>query len=304
MIKRLHKIKTEHFSFLENTDNVFTLVLQMFLIIFLLFMKDNGYLSIFMPVILIPGLLFKNFRENKYYWTCISFMAVMFYLILDLVGYVPNHKHVFAYAIVAITIALFIKHKTNPLNFIKTQAKIIIGLCFLFATTGKFLAPEFLNGAFFEFTNTTDPRFFGFTSLIADIDLMLLKENETNFRVLLEQANTNKVFTAHGAKEIGFIGMIISYWTIFIEGMIAVSFCLPSKYWLSKHRNVFLVAFILTTYPIATVLGFAIILTALGFTQSLDANNKLTKFSWFYLAVYLLLPLNSFPFNRLFELVF
>ena len=307
MINRFILYMKSLLSKMQNTDavsspeNVLTITLQMLLIIFLMFMNDNGYLSIFMPVIVVPGLFFKEIRENKYYWLLISFISCTFYLILDLVGYVPNHKHIFAYTILAVTLSMFLKSKTFPLDFLNNQARYIIGLCFLFATMGKFFAPEFLNGSFFDFTNTSDPRFFGFTSLFGDVDLSLLKANENNLKELINSSNPNHSIIINGADEISSFGMIISYWTIFIEGMIAISFCLPKRFLLSKYRNVFLVTFVLTTYPIATVTGFAIILTCLGFIQSLK-NSKLTVYSWFYLIVFIILPLNYFPFTRLLTL--
>lgn len=263
-------------------------------------MNDNGYLSIFMPVILFPGILFRELRLNKVYWVLILLFNAIFYLILDLVGYVPNHKHIFAYVALAVTISLFIGNKSYSLSldFLKSQSRIIIGLCFLFATIGKFLAPEFLNSLFFDFTNTTDPRFFGATSIIGDVNMDLLKYNEASFASFLKSNNPYESFVLHGADNIkGFSGFL-TYWTIFIEGMIALCFLLPPKLKLSKFKNLFLVVFILTTYPVATVTGFAIILAFMGFVQSLE-KNKLTSFSVFYLSVLLLLPLNYFPFTRL-----
>jgi len=294
--RQLKILKTAKMA--HGEENILTLSLQMLLIVLLIFMSDNGYLTIFMPVAIIPGILFKSVRENIYFWVFISFMSCTFYLVRDLDGYVPNHKHVFAYVILMITISLLFKSKTNRLTFIKKQSKYIIGLIFLFALIGKILAPEFLNGSFFQFTNTTDPRFFGFSSLIGHVDFSLLKDNEQNLSMLLNTNNPGENFLLHGPDGIKMFGIIISYWTIFIEGMIAISFCMPSRFLIAKYRNIFLVTFILTTYPIATVTGFAIILTTLGFMQSI-VENKFSWYSWFYLMVYILLPLNHFPFTRL-----
>lgn len=288
-------------KFANSEENMLTLSLQMLLIIFLMFMNDNGYLSIFLPIIIVPALLFKEVRENIYVWIFLSVMGSYFYLIRDLVGYVPNHKHVYAYVIIMITLSFLLKSTTERLSFIKTQSRYIIGFIFLFAVIGKFLAPEFLNGAFFEFTNITDPRFFGFTSQLGNVDFNLLKENETQLEALINTSNPKSNYMLHSSDQVTTIGKILSYWTIFIEGMVAICFCLSSRFALSKYRNVFLVIFILTTYPIATVTGFGIILTTLGFIQSLN-NNKFSGYSWFYLVVYILLPLNQFPFTRLLTL--
>lgn len=294
------KLKSS-FAFSEN--DMLILVLKMILIILLVLMNDNTVLAILMPVIVVPGLLFNKIALNKYYWLLLTLFSVTPYLVLDLVGYVPNHKHIFAYVILSITIMLFFSEKNEILNNLRIQAKYIIGLCFLFAVIGKFLAPEFVDGSFFEFTNTIDPRFYGFTSFVADVDPLLLKENEINMQNLLSTNNTEFFFNVNGTENISTLGLIISYWTIFIEGMIAITFCIPNSYLLSKFRNVFLIAFILTTYPIATVYGFAIILAALGFIQA-TKTNKLTKYSLFYLCVFILLPLIKIPFIRLFNSIF
>ncbi|MDY8136290.1 hypothetical protein [Aquimarina sp. 2201CG5-10] len=286
---------------LQNPEQLLHLFLRLMLILLLLFMNDNAYLSIFMPVFLVPGILFKSIAHNKYYWLLLSVISALFYLVLDLVGYVPNHKHMFAYAIIAVTAVLFMNEKAQVLSSLGLQSRFIIGLCFLFATAGKFLAPEFLDGRFFDFTNTTDPRFFGVTSIVGDIDKQQLILNESNLRNLINSGNPNGFFTLNINDKVSFLGMILSYWTIFIEGMIAISFCLPERFKLSKYRNWFLVAFILTTYPIATVAGFAIILTALGFMQSIE-DNKVTNYSRFYLLVFLVLPLIDIPFSRIFKI--
>ncbi|MDD7885830.1 hypothetical protein [Flavivirga sp. 57AJ16] len=296
----LEKLK-EGFSI--NEKDLLLLVLKMVLIILLILMKDNTVLAILVPVIVVPGLLFNRIASNKYFWLLLSLFSVIPYLILDLVGYVPNHKHIFAYVILAITLMLFFSEKNSILNNLRVQAKYIIGLCFLFAVAGKFLAPEFVDGSFFKFTNTIDPRFYGFTSFVADVDPLLLKENEINMQNLLSTNNTELFFDVNGAEGLSTIGLIISYWTIFIEGMIAITFCLPATTLLSKYRNVFLIAFILTTYPIATVYGFAIILATLGFIQATKPN-KLTKYAMFYLLVFILLPLIKIPFIRVISAIF
>tara|TARA_R110002050_G_scaffold296426_1_gene456403 strand:- start:53891 stop:54817 length:927 start_codon:yes stop_codon:yes gene_type:complete len=308
-MQTIYKIKTIIKDYIFNlnkmisSDNLLVFILKMLLIVLLLFMNDNTILYILIPVLIIPGILINKITTNKYYWLIISVFSIIPYLILDLIGYVPNHKHIFAYAILATTLMLFYSKKEEILKNLGAQAKFIIGLCFLFAVIGKFLAPEFTNGAFFEFTNTADPRFFGFTSFMADIDMSLLLKNETNLYDLMNTTNPDNFFYLNGVEKLSNIGLTVSYWTIFIEGMIAISFCLPNNFLISKYRNVFLVTFILTTYPIATVSGFAIILTTLGFIQSIK-DNKLTNYSLFYLLVYITLPLIKIPFLRVLDAIF
>src|SRR5690606_17159365 len=122
--------RANQFSAFRTTEDILSTSLLVLLVIFLIFMNDNGYLSIFMPVILFPGILFKELRLNKFYWTLILLFNITFYLILDLNGYVPNHKHIFAYVSLAVTISLFLYGKSSfdhCLDFLKSQSRIIIG---------------------------------------------------------------------------------------------------------------------------------------------------------------------------------
>ena len=286
-----------------NDTDVLTLFLKMVVLMLLLFMNETTILAIMIPILTIPGLLLNKLLINKYYWALLAFATALPYLILDMVGYVPNHKHIYAYLAIAIFLTLYVSNPNNIIKNLGVQAKYIIGLCFLFAVIGKFLAPEFLNGSFFEFTNTADPRFFGFTSFVADVDMQSLLQNEANMNTLTGKNNPGYSFQLNGVEHLNTIGMVISYWTIFIEGMIAISFCLPDSFLVSKYRNVFLIAFIITTYPIATVAGFAIILTSMGFIQSIK-DNKLTNYSLFYLLVFIMLPLIQIPFIRVFNMIF
>lgn len=286
---------------IETTEDVLVVALRMFILLLLFHMKDNNPLIIFMPVIVVPGLLVRKIILNKWYWIIYAALTVYFYLIMDLVNYVPNHRHIFAYLSIGVLITLFLySNSLNALNFLSVQAKNIIGICFLFATIGKFLAPEFLDGSFFEFTNLIDPRFFGFTSNMAGIDMSSLLENGRNFERFLATEMPQQTVSLNSSQRLESVGLILSYWTIFIEGMTAISFVLPQRFLLSKYRDLFLVTFIITTYPIATVTGFALVLATMGFMQSLR-EGKMTGFSWFYLLVYVLIPLNYIPFAKLFS---
>ena len=290
----------EELKHLSTGNNLLLLGLRMMLLILLFHMKDNAILSIFMPVFVIPGLLIRKIALNKYYWLLFAVVTVYFYLIMDLENYVPNHRHIFAYLSLAITIGLFFNSFEKVLIFLKIQAKQIIGLCFLFAVIGKLLAPEFLNGSFFEFTNIVDPRFFGFTANAGNVELTNLHLNNTIFQNLLNTSEPNSSFYLNTSTRLETLGIILSYWTIFIEAMIAISFLVPVSFKISKIRDYFLAAFIITTYPIATVTGFALILATMGFFQSVSKNGT-TSFTWFYLLVYCLVPLNYIPFARLFN---
>lgn len=285
---------------LSTTDHILNLFLKMTLVLLLLYMNETIYLRVFMPVVLVPGILFHKILNNKYYWLALTGIVCFVYLILDLVIYVPNHKHVYAYALLGITASFFMKDRVGIFSNIRHQSKVIIGLCFLFATAGKFLAPEFLDASFFKFTLSTDARFFGILSLIGDLSKDQLLLNESNLKNLVGGSmNPSDSFAILVPSNIMEIAHFLTYWTIFLEGLIGISFLLPKRFLLSKYRNILLVVFMVTTYPIATVAGFAIVLALLGFMQSTE-DGRLTHFSYFFLLVFILLPLINTPFSQIF----
>ena len=287
----------------EVTNNLTEVSLKMVLIAFLLFMTDHVNIKMWLTIIAVPGLLFKPLVTKWYYWAFIAALCSTWYLASDLVRYVPNHKHVYAYTALAILVVLVSSKKEEILGRLKDQATYIIALCFLFSTIGKFLAPEFLNGTFMVFTSLTDLRFFGMSSLLGDLDFQILVDNFKNLNELITTNDPNNSFVLKGVDNLGILPKVIVYWTILIEGAIAICFCIPRKYKISKYRNLVLIAFILTTYPIATVTGFAIILVVLGFIQSIE-NKQITKYSLFYLLVFILLPLLKLPFKTYFSSLF
>lgn len=284
-----------------SSDQLMTLGLRLILITFLFHVEDTDALRIFIPILIVPGILFEKVVYHKGYWFLLALLLSYIYLWRDLLDYVPNHKHIYAYTAIAVYLALWLRKSVSLLDGMRIQSKMIIGFCFLFATIGKFLAPEFLQGFFFEFTNATDERFFGFSHYVAGLDMAALHENLNNLNILKDGGESDASFALNTNRNLWFMGIGLSYWTIFIEGMIALSFCLPSGNWISRNRDIFLMLFIVTTYPIATVPGFALLLAALGFFQSLsNKENPLNWTSAFYILAFIMVPFFSIPFSRFF----
>ena len=287
---------------LNKPDAVLKLFLRMTLVLLLLHMEEIVYLKVFMPILLVPGILIDKLLSNKYYWLLLALVVSYVYLFLNLTLYTPNHKHMYAYVLIAIAACFFLAESKNMLSALREQARIIIGLCFLFATIGKFLAPEFLDTTFFQFTSVTDGRFFGILSVLG-IDKTQLLANQSALKAALNSNAPGTSFALYTGSNIGLIALFLTIWTIFVEGMIAITFLLPKKYLLSKYRNWFLGAFIVTTYPIATVAGFGIVLLLLGFLQSMD-DGKVNMFTRFYFLLFLVLPIIDAPFLEIYKGLF
>jgi hypothetical protein len=183
----------------------------------------------------------------------------------------------------------------NRVYSITFSARVLIGLCFAFATLWKLLIPEFLDGTFFHFTFLTDERFFGFSELIAGVTSDSRAMNMESYRLLNNSASREEFVYLTGTSIIPPLSIFMAYWTVLLEGWIAIAFLSPAGSKISKWRDIPLFIFMLTTYPIATVRGFATLLAVLGFAQCYKENEHMRVI---YLAVFILVPLFSLPFER------
>lgn len=240
-------------------------------------------------ILLVPiMLLFRQILTSKYMWSLLTMLLIVG--LLPMYHYMDNHTYLTWYWVAAVTLCLWTSQEKKAINF---NARVLIGLCFLFATIWKILSPEFINGTFFHFTFLTDSRFFEFTELTTGISGNIRAENLSELNKLTDSLNRDDVGMLNSSTLVQPIAVFMAYWTVFIEGWIAIAFLMPKKYLISRYRDIPLLVFMATTYPIATVTGFAALLAAMGFAQSLNSNN-LTKLV--YVVVFLSIPLFNLPF--------
>lgn len=220
-------------------------------------------------------------------WTLITILLLVG--LFPMYHYMDNHTYLTWYWVAAVTLCLWTSQEKSSIDF---NARILIGLCFLFATIWKILSPEFLNGTFFHFTFLTDPRFFEFSELTAGITSEIRTENFSEINKLTDSLNRDNVGMLTSSALVQPIAVFMAYWTVFIEGWIAIAFLMPRNYIVSRLRDIPLLIFMATTYPIATVTGFAALLATMGFAQSLHSA-KLLKLV--YVFVFLSVPLFNLP---------
>jgi len=272
-------------------DRYVELVLLMTLILSLLFMDHRrplmGILYIFVPV----ALLFTKVAKSPLYWTV--FGALILIGFIPLLNTADNHIYLTVYWILAVALCLW---TLDPGRSLALNAQLLIGLCFAFATLWKLLSPEFMDGTFFYFTFLTDDRFFDFAELTAGVSPESRLYNIEVYESLKSSMNRVDSGTLVSSEYLSNIAVFMAYWTIFIEGWIALAFLVPNRFKLSKSRDIPLLIFMITTYPIATVRGFATLLAVLGFAQAQNQNRYM---SVVYIIIFITVPLFSLPFERI-----
>jgi len=272
-------------------DRLLEITVIMSLITVLLFMQHSRLLMGVIFLLIPVAILFKEIALSRVYWVLLSLLMTIGFLPLYFTA--DNHTFLTLYWIFAVALSLWF---TDRYSVLSHNARILIGLCFLFATLWKLMSPEFLEGDFFLLTFLTDSRFFDFAELTAGITPELRSQNLSVFENIIESTNRTESGNLQSTGTALLLSKFMAYWTVFIEGWIAIAFLLPRKKAISKYRDIPLIIFMFTTYPIATVRGFATLLAVMGFAQC-GQENKIMRIA--YLSIFVLIPVFSLPFERI-----
>ena len=193
-----------------------------------------------------------------------------------------NHEYLYTYWVLVCTIAIWSRKPTQVLSW---NARWLIGLCFLFATLWKFIGGEYLDGSFLHLTFLLDHRLAMGAFLFGGLDLATLEENRQIFETLQASGAVLGPQQLMTTPRMAAASLVLSYWTILIEGLVAASFLFPIR-WLYQKRDWVLFIFVLTTYTVIPVLGFGALLMVIGLIQT-----KSDFIARIYLGLLILMPL-------------
>lgn len=178
---------------------------------------------------------------------------------------VDNHDYLTAYWAFAIFLSLWAREP----RALELNGRLLIGLCFLFATLWKgLLSPDYMDGAFFHHTFIQDPRFASLGSLAGGMDEELFRENVTlTNRQLSRATDPPSTIQLHTTPQLARLAKITTWFTVLIEGLIAVAFLWPGALFY-RARDGILLVFCWGTYAIAPVPGFGALLMLMGIAQT------------------------------------
>jgi hypothetical protein len=230
--------------------------------VLLLYGAVDWYVSVPVSMLAIAALLFPRVRSNRGLW----FTMACFLLAGALIAWAraDNHKYLIAYWTLAVALAT---RARDPDQQVALSARLLIGFTFAFAIAWKLTTPDFATGEFFHYSLLFDARFStkvvalgGLEPSAAEVN-RIAREALTSPTSGLENARvaTNSTITALAA--------VLTTWTLVIEGIVALTFLCPPSWRIARVRDAALMAFTLTAYAVAPVLGFASVLTAMAFVQ-------------------------------------
>jgi hypothetical protein len=179
----------------------------------------------------------------------------------------------------------------DDLKVLAVNARLLIGLTFAFAFFWKVSTPDFRDGALMHYKMLFDYRLRQVVG--EDIGRLSAQQTSTNLNRLRSiralGSDVNEVRLEY-PPSFSFVASLMTYWTIAIEGLLAVVFLAPDREMTSRIRNGALMAFSLTTYAIVPVLGFGSLFMTMGLAQC-RPNQHRTRLAYMGCQILLLLSL-------------
>lgn len=176
-----------------------------------------------------------------------------------------NHLFLFTYWCLTLTLALRL---SEPEKAIATSARLMIGLSFAFATLWKgFLSPDYMDGSYFHFTILADPRFRDLGSIFGRLSQDAYATNGELLELLVRWKPDVPVVTLVSTPYLQLLSLLLTWWTLLIEGLLGLAFLWPGSRGPARIRNWVLLLFGWTTYTVATVPTFGWVLMTFGAAQ-------------------------------------
>ncbi|NEQ33138.1 MAG: hypothetical protein F6K04_19425 [Leptolyngbya sp. SIO4C5] len=261
----------------------YRLILRLTLVIVALQSIDHIYLErlpeklLAVTMLFLPGLL-----VSRTAWCGLA--ALMVWNNVYFWSLLVNHEYLITYWVLVCAIAAFSQF---TLNIFAWNARLLIGLCFLFATLWKFIGGEYLDGSFLHLTFLVDPRLAMGATWLGGVAADTLQDNY-NLLLDIQATGLTEPTTLNTSPLMSAMSIVLSYWTILIEGLVAIAFLSPWPRWLFQHRDECLLFFVISTYAIIPVFSFAAILLLMGLAQC--SRHQRFKPA-LYLNLFLLIPL-------------
>ena len=197
---------------------------------------------------------------------------------------IDNHHYLLTYWCAALGLVLLSR---EPACVLRTNARLLLGLCFGFAAAWKFLGGEYLDGSFTGYLLLTNPRP---SSVIPGLSVPteILEINRTALEAQGALPGQVQPVPLEGfSPDVQLAAVLMSLWTIGIELLIAVAFLLPLPPRWRQMGNVGLLTFVATTYTLAPVLVFGLLLVVMGLSQT-RSSDSLWRLA--YVCAFLVLP--------------
>jgi hypothetical protein len=235
----------------------------------------------FMNVMCVAGLLYPPVARRAAFWLWLSIASFALRNVYNW-AYTDNHVALYSYWYLALGCAL---SSRAPMAILALNARLMIGLVFMFATLQKLLSPEFIKGDSVTFFLLHDRRFFSLAQFAG-----IHADQCAAVRSSMEQLVSSIDLPVNARLKL--LAMSLTWWTVLVESVIALSFLVPRSPRLRAYPDLALFVFVLTTFPVAPVIGFAWILLTMGYSQ---CPAKMKKVMVAYQVIFILAVCFGYP---------
>jgi nitrate reductase NapE component len=204
-------------------------------------------------IIVLPGVA----RRPQVWW----------FLVVAMVGCnaqewykIDNHKYLMTYWVLACGLW------TSGAAGIHTTARLLVAVVFSLATIWKLLAGQFFDGSFLYASFFTEPRLIPVAAWVGGMPPAELGTGADAVRFMLATGEPETSLPLPRVPRLGAVAMAMSWLGILIEGSVAALHIAASRR-LDTARHGALITFVVLTYFIFPVTGFASILGVIGFAQ-------------------------------------
>jgi hypothetical protein len=247
----------------RELDRVDTATL-MTLILLIIAGPSDWYAKIPITTMAVAGLLYRPLRNGAVFWSFVTTLV----LTSNFFNYytADNHKHLMGIWCLGVCLSTYVQDRER---FLSAVARSLLGVSFLLAVIWKLVADDFMTGDVMRFELLFDDRFSTVANWIAQVRVDDLEANRKAHALLMNgeiRAGVQATLSYSGGVDLVARGM--TWWTIAIEGAVALTFLWPGERGPASLRDLPLLAFLATTYPVATVVGFGYTLAILGISQS------------------------------------
>jgi uncharacterized protein YfiM (DUF2279 family) len=228
----------------------------------LLYGSSAWFVGIPVAVLSLAALVFPSLRTRATLWSVVA----CFLLAGVSAGWTheDNHKYLIAYWAVALACA---GTAADGAQGLVRAARLLIGLTFAFALLAKARSGDFWSGDFFHYSLLFDARFSGKLVALGVLDEASRRFNDVARQALLSPTSDLLAAKVASNGTVRALAAALTGWTLAIEAVIAFTFLVPARWRLARLRDSALLLFIGSAYAVAPVLGFATVLSAMGFVQ-------------------------------------
>ena len=225
-----------------------------------------------------------------------AFVFLSFHLFGGLAA-LDNHFFLSAYWVLVLALSHLLPESERE-EVRAHNGRLLVGLCMLFATAWKLIAPDYVDGSFLELTLFGDSRFHDLARVAGGVDGEVVARTRTALQALRNPflLPAEYAVTLGITPRVGVLARLFTWGGVGFEALLAAAFLVPSDTRLGRARHWALMLFCATVYSALPIVGFGVLLLIMGYAQCRPEERR-TR--WAYLGTMALVELYGVPYLSL-----